>query len=462
MENNIYNIDKNINKFLFREYDLRGIYGTDITEDVAYTIGKSFGSYIAKNNENKTIVGYDNRLSSKSLKDALIKGIIDSGIDVIDIGLVTTPMYYAARLNYELNTGIMVTASHNPKEYNGFKIAFSKNSNACGKEIYDFRDFTFTFDFKEGNGKVEVVNTKENYLNLIKNSINLGDKKIKVVADPANASCTVILKEVLDLFNLEYVIINGENDGSFPNHHPDPFIKENLEQLVNKVKELKYDIGIAFDGDGDRIGLVDNLGNIIEIDKFMLIVYRDIINNMKNKSALFDVKCSKTLIDGIKDLGLRPDMSRTGASYLNQKMHSGDYDFGGEYSGHVCFKDKFKGFDDGIYAGLRMIEILSKSDKPFSAYLDNMTKYYSSDELKFVSSDDTKFDVINKIKEYFVNKKYEIIDIDGIRVNIGNGWILIRCSNTGPNITARCEADTKENLEILINIVNELVSIYNK
>ena len=452
-------IVSNINPNIFREYDIRGIYGTDITEDVAYTIGKSFGTYIKKDGNYTTIIGYDNRESSPIIANALIKGITDAGVNVINLGLVTTPMYYFGKYYYGLNTGIMITASHNPKEYNGFKLSFLKIGNVYGQLIMTFRDFTNKGEFAKGTGKVEIKDIKNEYLNLFKDSINLGNRPLKVVVDCGNGTGSIIIKDILDQFKINYYPLYCESDSNFPNHHPDPSVHENIADLRKKVVELGYDLGLAVDGDADRIGVVDEKGNVISADLYMIIIYRNIVNKMRNKKALFDVKCSKTLIDELKKLGIEPNMYRTGNSYMNMMMQEGDYDFGGEYSGHVFFRDKFPGFDDGIYAGMRLIEILSHTDKPLSSLLDGINKYYATEELKFKVTDESKFDIVEEVKKYAISKNYQFVDIDGIRVEFDDGWALIRCSNTGPNITARFEANTKKRLK---DIQDEFINVLNK
>ncbi len=442
-------ITTNINPNIFREYDLRGEYGIDLNEDVAYTIGKSYGSYIRKYNSNKVLIGHDNRLSSPLLSEALIKGILDSGINVVDLGLVTTPMYYYARKLLKISTGIMVTASHNPKNDNGFKISFESFGNAYGDYIYEFRDFTLKGNYIDGNGLLEKYDIKNEYIKLLKDSVSFDPTKIKVVVDCGNGTGSIIIKDVLDAIGIKYYPLYCESDGNFPNHLADPAVTENMIDLSKKVVELGYDLGIGIDGDADRIGIVDELGNIIKADLYMLIIYRNIVNNMKNKKALFDVKCSKTLIDGLKELKLEPIMYRTGNSYCNLMMQKGNFDFGGEYSGHVFFRDKFPGFDDGIYAGLRIIEILSNTQIPVSKQLENINKYYSTEELKYKSSDDRKFEIIEQVKKYADEKNYKYNDIDGIRIEFEDGWALLRASNTGPNITVRFEASSETRLQEL-------------
>ncbi len=438
-----------IKKNVFREYDLRGIYPSEIDASVAYTIGRSFGTYIKKMGENKTIIGHDNRLSSPELSTFLLQGLLDSGMDVVNLGLVTTPMYYFGKKKFKFNTGIMVTASHNPKEYNGFKISFSKIGNAYGKAITDFKDFTEAGVFDEGNGTEIKENIKNDYINSVCKNINLGSKKIRAVVDCGNGTGSIIIKDLLDALNIEYYPLYCDSDGNFPNHHPDPSVTENQIDLSKKVKELGYDIGIGIDGDADRLGIVLETGEIIKADLMMLIIYRYLNHSLKNRKALFDVKCSKTLIDELKKLDIEPVMYRTGASYTNMMMQKGDFDFGGEYSGHIFFRDRFTGCDDGIYNGLRLIEMLSHTTKKLSAFLDNTNKYYSTDEIRIKVTDDNKFAIVNKVKEYCQQKGYNYIDIDGVRVEFEDSWALVRASNTGPNLTLRFEAVSEERLEAI-------------
>jgi len=379
-------LTNNINPSIFREYDIRGVYEKDLTEDLAYTLGKSYGSYIRKYNSDKVLIGRDNRISSPILSKALIQGILDSGINVVDLGLVTTPMYYFARKHLNIHTGIMVTASHNPKDDNGFKISFEEFGNAYGKYIYDFRDFTLKGEYLNGNGKLTNYDIKEEYVDLLKNSVSFDTSKVKVVVDCGNGTGSIIIKDIMEALNITYYPLYCESDGTFPNHPSDPAVTANMIDLSKKVVELGYDLGIGIDGDADRIGIVDEKGNIIKADMYMLIIYRNIVNKMKNKKALFDVKCSKTLIDELEKLEIKPVLNRTGNSYCNMMMQEGKFDFGGEYSGHVYFRDKFPGIDDGIYAGLRMMEILANTGKKVSEHLENINKYYSTEELKIKTS----------------------------------------------------------------------------
>lgn len=456
-----YNLVQNINLNIFRGYDIRAIYGQDLNEDIAYTIGISYGKYILKKGYNRCVVGHDNRSSSEPLCDALVSGILSSGKVKVDlIGLVTTPMYYFAQMylndnKNEIMPGIMITASHNPKEYNGLKISFDNFGNACGKMIQDFRVFVenTTKHLIDSNtiieniGILEKKEIKDEYLNLVKNSIKLGKRKIKAVVDTANGTASIIAKEMYNMFDIELIELYMKSDSNFPNHHPDPSVEANNADLKKAVIENNADIGIGIDGDGDRVGIIDEKGNMIYIDFLAIIIWRDLMSKVSNKRALFDVKCSKSLPDEIIKLGGEPVCYRTGNSYMKAKMREEKFAFGSELSGHVWFNDRWPNIDDGLYAGLRIIEILSNTNKNISELLDGVNRYYSTPEILIKSSDDEKFKVIEKVKNYCIEKGYNINDIDGVRAEFDNGWALVRASNTGPNITVRFEGKTKEEME---------------
>ena len=450
-------MDKNI----FREYDIRGRYPDQIDTDVAYTVGRSYGSYIQeKLKRNICGVGRDNRLSSPALAESLIKGILDSGCNVINFGLVTTPMYYYACLKANVIIGIMVTASHNPKDDNGFKFSFDHLGNARGEQVYDFRDYTFAGNFLSGNGKETTLDVKDYYMSFIAERINMGDRKLKVVLDCGNGTTSLFAKNIYNQFsNLDITMICDESDATFPNHHPDPSVAENNRMLVNKVIEVGADIGLGFDGDGDRVGFVDENGNIIPIDKAMTAYIRDINDKVNKKEYLFDVKCGKALEDEIIKLGGKPICYRTGNSWTRYKVNKDGIPFGGEFSGHMYFTDRWPGIDSGLYNGLRMLEIMSKTDKSFSELISGLNTYYNTPELKIPVYDNIKFNIVKTVKEYAVSKGYNFLDIDGVRVQFEDGWALVRASNTGPNLTVRYEASSEERLN---EIKNEFDSVINE
>ena len=366
-------------------------------------------------------------------------------IPTMEYDIFRRTLNYYAQKKLKIDPGIMITASHNPKEYNGFKIAFDDFGNACGQMIQDFRVYTEEGNFKTGKGNISTYDIKQEYLDAIKESINLGDRKVKVVVDTANGTASIIAKEVYNMFeNIELVPLYMTSDPTFPNHHPDPSVESNNADLKKKVIETGADLGIGIDGDGDRVGVIDEKGNMIFIDFYAIIIWRDIMSKVSNKKALFDVKCSKSLPDEIIKLGGEPVCYRTGNSYMKAKMREGDFAFGSELSGHVFFRDKWDNIDDGLYAGLRLVEILSKTDKTVSGLLDGVTRYHSSPEIIIKSTDDEKFKVVDKVKQYCKEKGYKVNDIDGVRAEFDNGWALVRASNTGPNITARFEGVTEQ------------------
>ena len=446
-----------IDQTIFRAYDIRGIYNEQITDETAYILGKSFGSYVRLKGKMEVLVGYDNRLSSPILSENLIKGLLESGVDVINLGLVTTPMYYFAREKLNKWAAIMITASHNPSNYNGFKFSFDNKGNAVGDEIIAFRNFTNIGNFNKGQGVLKTYDIKEEYLNFFIDNLNI-NKDIKVVIDCGNGTCSIIIKDILDRLNITYDLLYCDSDPNFPNHYPDPSISENLVDLQKRVLELNYDLGIAVDADGDRVRAIDNKGNIINSDIFMIIMYRYLNDKLKVRKALYDVKCSKALSDELTKLGLEQVMYRTGNSYMYRKTHELNLDFSGEYSGHMWFGDRFYGIDDGLYAGFRLIELLSNADKTLYELCEDISKYYSTDELKIQTTEEKKINVVNKIKEYAIEKGYKYNDIDGVRVEFEDGWALVRCSNTGPIVSARFEAKTEEKLK---EINDKFISIIN-
>jgi phosphomannomutase/phosphoglucomutase len=356
-------------------------------------------------------------------------------------------MYYYAKKLYGFCCGIMITASHNPKEYNGFKISFDKIGNAYGKMIQDFKNFMLKGEFYSGNGELRTIDIRHDYIELLKRSLNLGTRKIKVVVDCGGGTASIIIKDILDSLNITYYPLYCESDPEFSHHHPDPSVPENMKDLSNKVKELNYHLGIAFDGDADRIGLVDELGNILQADIIMDLFYRDLKDKMPEKKAIYDVKCSNALIYDLKKMGYETLMYRTGNSYMNAKINQDNYTFGGEFAGHLWFKDRFPGFDDGIYAGLRLVELVSNTDKNISELLSHLPKLYATKEIKVKVTDESKFHIVEHVKKYALEKGYKVIDIDGVRVEFNDSFALVRASNTGPDLSVRFESATEERLK---------------
>ena len=435
---------------MFREYDIRGVYGEDLNAEVAYLIGKAFGTKLRELGIPSTVVGYDNRLSSVELEENLVKGIIETGINVKRLGLVTTPMCYFAANHLKTDCSMMITASHNPKEYNGFKFSYNGIHNAYGKSVKEIYEIIEKGNFVNGNGTYESVDIRQAYIDLVINNLNFGERKIKVVYDCGNGTSSIIAKEIFDkLPMIESIGICDTSDGNFPLHHPDPCVESNLEMLKAKVKEVGADLGVGYDGDCDRVGFIDENGTFIEIDKFLVIMWKYLNDQVEKKECLYDVKCSKVLEDELKKMGIKTVEYRTGNSYTRAASAEGDYPLSGELSGHVYFRDRWPGYDDGIYVGMRLIEMLSHTNLPLSSFLNDMVKYFSTPELKVKVDDTRKFEIVSKIEEYVKSKGYNYITIDGVKAKFEDGFALVRASNTGPNITMRFEATTEERLKQL-------------
>lgn len=451
-------------KNIFREYDIRGVYGSELSDELAYHIGRAFGTNLVRKNISSTVVAYDNRLSSESLEKNLVNGLIDSGIKVKRIGLATTPMCYFAANYLNTNSSMMITASHNPKEYNGFKFSYNGIHNAYGAEVMEIYDLINKKDYENGIGEIENVDIREAYIDLVISKLNFGNRKIKVVYDCGNGTSSIIADDIFNRIKdkVDSIPLFNVSDGNFPNHHPDPCVEENLAILKEKVKENNADLGVGYDGDADRVGFVDEVGTFIPIDKFLAVMWDYLYDKVDKKECLYDVKCSKTLEDELIKLGVTPVEYRTGNSYTRMATAKGNYPLSGELSGHIYFRDKWPGYDDGIYSGMRLIEMLSNSDKPLSSYLDNLSKYYSTPEIKVKVDDNKKFMIVDKIREYCDSKNYTYGTIDGVKVKYPDGFALVRASNTGPNITMRFEAKTEDRLQEIQNeFTNELGKYLN-
>lgn len=455
-----------INKYMFREYDIRGIYGKDINEEISYLIGRAFGTKLKRLGKNTTLVGYDNRYSSPIIEENLVKGMIESGVNVVRLGLVTTPMYYYGWDLLDIHSGMMVTASHNPKDDNGFKFSYNGIHNAYGDSSLELYHMIINKDFiiSEQMGTIKNIDIKKDYINMITSNIELGDRKLKVIYDCGNGTTSIVADEIFGAFKdkLELIPLFNESDSNFPNHHPDPAVEANLSILKKKVKENHADIGIAFDGDGDRVGVIDETGTFLDIDKYMILIWRDLSKKNVAQKTFYDVKCSLALKEELDKLEIENEFYRTGNSYTKAKSVEGDYPFSGELSGHVFFRDKFNGYDDGIYAGLRLIEILSHHDKTVSELLEGISHYESTPEIKIQTADEIKFQIIDQVKNYCQSKNYEVLLVDGVKVFFPDGSALVRASNTGPNITTRFEAKTKERLAIIQKEFMDLIETFKE
>lgn len=441
-----------VEKNIFREYDIRGIVGKELNEETAELIGKAYGTIITRISGNKIVVSCDNRLSSESLKKSFIKGLIQTGCAVTDIGLCTTPMLYFAVYKYNFDGGVSVTGSHNPANYNGFKLTGRRTAPIYGMEIQDMQEIIEKGAFKRGHGSLREANIFEDYLRMLCSKIKFS-KKLKVVVDCGNGTASIVAVSFLRKLGCEVIPLYCNSDGSFPNHLPDPTKEEFMKDLMEKVREEKADLGIGFDGDADRLGVVDDTGKLLYGDQLMMLFIKDILAKTPNAKILFEVKCSQALYDEIVNFGGRPIFWKTGHSLIKAKLKQEKAVFAGEMSGHMFFADDFFGYDDALYAAGRLLALLSKKDKKISELLETMPKYYSSPEYRADCPDSLKFDVVNKVSDYFIRLYPDSITIDGIRVQFKDGWGLVRASNTQPKIILRFESPTQEGLSNIKRII---------
>ena len=443
-------MSSSIHPTVFREYDIRGLVDQDLTPQGVTLLGHAFGAYLLRHDVSQTLLGWDSRSSSPAYRDAITQGLLATGIDVIDIGEVTTPIFYFARIHFNIDGGVMITASHNPAEYNGFKLALGP-ATLYGEEIQEVRKILEEGTFPEGSGKRTTANPVPAYLAMLHEKIQLGPKSLHVVVDCGNGTPSLFARDVMKSFNLSHAeFLYCESDPSFPNHHPDPVVAKNLRDLIERVKETHADVGIAFDGDGDRIGVVDDQGNIIWGDRLMVLYWREILARHPRAKAIVEVKCSQTLVDEIVRLGGQPEFFKTGHSLIKARMRELGAVFTGEMSGHMFFADEYYGFDDAFYAMGRLLRILSHSQKPLSRLLQDVPIKPSTPEIRINCPDDKKAEVVGTLKAHYqARHDVSVIDVDGVRVVFPYGWGLIRASNTQPALVARAEADTFPHLNAI-------------
>ncbi len=441
-----------INPTIFREYDLRGVVDVDISASGVVELGKAFGTYLNQQGLTQAVLGWDSRASSPAYRDALTKGLISTGIDVVDIGQVTTPIFYWARVRYGLEAGVMITASHNPAEYNGFKLAGRGKGTLFGEEIQKVRRIMEAGTFAHGEGAVSHENPVPEYLAMLKEKIQLGPRSLKVVVDCGNGTPSLFVRDAMNAFGLtDVTYLYCDVDPTFPNHHPDPVVAKNLVDLIARVKEEGADLGVAFDGDGDRIGVVDEQGNILWGDRLMILYWREILPKHPGTSAIVEVKCSQTLVQEIERLGGKPLFYKTGHSLIKDKMRELDAVFTGEMSGHMFFADEYYGFDDAFYATGRLLRIVSNTNAKLSQLLADVPIPPSTPEVRIDCPDEQKFQVVDTLRRQFAaDPSVTVVDVDGVRVNFAHGWGLVRASNTQPALVARAEADEKSHLQDII------------
>ena len=432
-----------MNQGIFRAYDIRGEVDKDLTPEVVHQLGLGIGTYLKERGKKLLSVGRDNRLSSESFSKALIKGLIETGAEVIDLGVVTTPLFYFSLHYLDLDGGVMVTGSHNPPSFNGFKICEGKKA-IYGEKIQEVRKIIEKGEFASGTGSLSSRSLIDDYIEAIKERIKI-ERKLRVVIDAGNGTAGLIAPRLIRELGCEVKELYCELDGRFPHHHPDPTVPEYLTDLIKTVKEGGYDLGLGFDGDADRLGVIDEKGEIVWGDKLLIIFSRDVLKRNPGAPIIFEVKCSKTLIEDIEKHGGRPVMWKTGHSLIKKKMAEINAPLAGEMSGHLFFADNYYGFDDAIFAACRLLEILSREEKTISEHLADVPKTYFTPEIRLPCPDEIKFSVVEKAKKYF-DEHYQTIDVDGVRVVFPDGWGLIRPSNTQPVIVLRFEADTEKRL----------------
>jgi phosphomannomutase/phosphoglucomutase len=440
----------NLNESMFREYDIRGIVKLDFSGAVVESLGKAFGTYISRQKGNVISVSGDIRESSPELKTNFINGVLSTGVNVIDTGMLPTPVNYYSMYHLNTDAAVQITGSHNPNEFNGFKFS-CMNESFYGKKIQLLKNMILNEDFVKGEGKLKKQEVLNDYIQMLCSKIKL-NKKLKVIIDSGNACACLTVPQTLKKLDVEVEELYCNVDSSFPNHHPDPTVDSNLNDIISKIKEGEFDLGMAFDGDADRIVVIDENGEIIRSDNLICLFLPETITS-ENKKIIFDVKCSEALEKMIVRYGGEPLMWKTGHSLIKDKMKIERAKFAGEMSGHIFFADDYYGYDDALYVGLRLLKILSNTNKTLSQLTSKIPKYYSTPEMRIDCKDDKeKFKITEKAVQYFTDN-YDCITIDGVRIKFENGWGLVRSSNTQPVIVCRFEATTQNDLNQMKEMV---------
>jgi len=444
---------------VLREYDIRGIVGETLNKADAFALGCAFGTKIRRDGGKNVCVGYDGRRSSVPFSEQLIAGLLSTGCDVENIGLGPTPMLYFAVKDRKADGGIMITGSHNPSEYNGFKMTL-QNSSVFGKAITELGDIAANGDFETGAGELTTPDIQDEYVARLLKDLK-SDKALNIVWDNGNGAAGEILRRLTAKLPGTHTLLYDEIDGAFPNHHPDPTVDKNLIDLKRNVLDLRADLGIAFDGDGDRIGVVDEKGHILRCDALMTIYAKDVLSRHPGAAIIGDVKCSQVMFDEIERLGGKPIMWNTGHSLVKAKMVEENAPLAGELSGHIFFKDGYYGFDDALYCSIRLINAVAETDQPFSSLSSHLPKLFNTPEVRVEVDEAVKFDLVPKIAQNLQAKQspdFQINDIDGVRVTTPDGWWLLRPSNTQNVLVSRVEANTENALKQLKAMVEEELS----
>ena len=446
-----------VNPNTFRQYDIRGIADVDLKNTAVELIGRAYGSLMKRRGHKKVSVGRDVRLTSERIQNALTGGITSTGIDVVQIGQVTTPITYYSIVELETDGSVMITGSHNPIEYNGLKMNEGLMS-VYGDDIQILLKMIQAEDFEIGTGEVSQVDVVPAYKNMLRERIKL-QKTFKIIIDAGNGTAGPIAPGLLEEMGNDVTCLFCEPDGNFPNHLPDPTVMKFIQDLRDRVLADGADFGLGYDGDSDRVGVVDNRGRVIFADQIIALLARDVLLRNPGAEILFDVKCSQMLPEEILKAGGKPVMWMTGHSILKAKMKETGAPFAGEMSGHIFFKDGYFGFDDGIYVSFRLVQYLSTQEKTLAELVDELPQYHSTPEIRITCPDEDKFDVVEKLTADF-KKEYDVIDVDGARVEFGDGWGLVRVSNTQPILVLRFEAKTKARLEEIRELFREKLSAY--
>ena len=435
-----------ISQGIFRQYDIRGIVGEDLTEEVARFVGRAYAAYLAEAGITGPVaVGRDNRPSGDALRDALVGGLCECGVDVVDVGVVPTPLLYWSLHHLGVIGGIQITGSHNPPEYNGFKMCVGTDS-LHGAGIQRLYALGRAAKFPTGTGEVRNEEIIERYVADVARRIGRMPHALDVVIDCGNGAGSLVADRLFDRLGLRCTYLFCESDGTFPNHHPDPTVPENLEELIAAVRSRKADLGIAFDGDADRIGVVDGDGRIVWGDHILILYARDVLTRTgKGQPIIFDVKCSQALPDAVRAAGGEPIMWRTGHSLIKEKMKETSAPLAGEMSGHMFFKEGFYGHDDALYGAARLLRIIADSGHSLTELLADVPKFVSTPEIRVDCAEEIKFGIVQRAVEHF-RASHDVIDVDGVRVQFGDGWGLIRASNTQPVLVMRFEALTDRRL----------------
>jgi phosphomannomutase/phosphoglucomutase len=440
---------------IFREYDIRGIADAELPDSGIKLLGQAFGTYLIRRHSRKVNLARDCRLSSDRLHDALLAGLLMAGCEVTDLGIVPTPLLYYSVFHLRSDAGVMITGSHNPSDYNGFKVMHGK-STIHGEEIQKIRRLIETGDFESGAGSVKTFDIATPYVDEIAAQFKL-PRRVKVVSDAGNGTAGPVFRRILERLNCDSTELFFEMDGHFPNHHPDPTQPENLRHLVTAVLANKADVGLAFDGDSDRLGAVDERGTVLYGDQLMIIYGREILSRKPGATIIGEVKSSQNMYDDLRLHGANAIMWKTGHSLIKARMQETNAELAGEMSGHMFFADRYYGFDDAIYAACRLLEIVANSGQPLSSQLSDLPPTFATPEIRVDCPDASKFAIVSAVRERF-QRDYDVIAIDGARIDFGKGWGLVRASNTQPVLVLRFEAQSPQLLAEYRKLVEDAVA----